>query len=768
MNNSRIIDEPAEVSIIEILHKEALGLYHNRQLAAAEDKFKEILEHDVFHAVTWLNLGTLYHTTERYSEALEALINVLEIEPSAVMAYYTLGLVLEKMGEIPKAIEAYQKAISLDNQSIDAYNKLGNIFWDRGELKEAELIYRKAIAGKPEHFGSYLNLGNVLLEQEQIDEAIATYEQALELKPRYPDILYNLGVAFEAKNDHAEAALNYGYAFYRQGKYTEAIEQYEKFSESKIGDVFFYDALAECYKSLNQYEKAIEIYNKGLSIYPESAFIYVNLIETLQHYGKIKEAIEFASKASLLQPNSLTLKIQEQSLLPIIYREEEEIQFYRERFIKSLQTLIQETSLDTPEARKNALEAVGYQTNFYLQYQGKNDLELQKQYGQFLHQVMAANYPEWTQPLSIPAIGSNEKIRIGYISNYMRHHTVGKLMLGWLRNSNNQDFETYCYYTNRDIDHQTQQFRLYSNYFHHIPEDFEGVCKQIISDKLHILVFLDIGMYPQVSQIAGLRLAPIQCLTWGHPITSGIPTVDYYLSCELMEPENAQQHYCEKLICLPNIGISYAKPVIPKPRKPRSEFRLRDDAVVYLSCQSLFKYLPQYDYIFAAIAQKVPQAQLIFISHSSDRITDIFSQRLQNAFAKFGLDSESYCVISPRLGWDDYSNLNQLSDIYLDTLSWSGGNTTLEAIACDLPVVTCPGEFMRGRHSSGILQMLGVTDTIGATEAEYIDIAVKLGLNKEWRNSIIERMKERHSYLYDDKICVETLEDFYRDIVGKG
>ena len=767
MNYYKVANESLEINIIEKLHKEALGLYHSRQLAAAEDKFKEILEYDVFHAATWLNLGTLYYTTERYSEALEVLVNALEIEPSSVIAYYTLGLVLEKLGAIPKAIEAYQKAIELDNQSIDAYNKLGNIFWNRGDLQEAELIYRKAIAAKPEHFGSYLNLGNVLLEQEQIDEAIAAYEQALELKPRYPDILHNLGVAFEAKNDHAEAALNYGYAFYRQGKYQEAIKQYQKFLESKTGDVFFYDALAECYKSLNDYEKAIEIYHEGLKIYPQSTFIYFNLIETLQHYGKIKEAIALAQQASQLQPNSLTLKIEEQSLLPIIYEREEEIEFYRQRFIKSLQILVQNAPLDTPQARKTALEAVGSQTNFYLQYQGKNDVELQKQYGQFLHQVMAANYPEWNQPLSIPAIGSNEKIRIGYVSHYMRYHTVGKLMLGWLRNSNNQDFETYCYYTNRDIDHQTQQFRLYSNYFRHIPEDFEGICKQIISDKLHVLVFLDIGMYPQVSQIAGLRLAPIQCLAWGHPITSGIPTVDYYLSCELMEPENAQQHYCEKLICLPNIGISYAKPVIPEPQKVRSEFGLKDDAVVYLSCQSLFKYLPQYDYIFAAIAQKVPQAQFVFISHSSRYITDIFSHRLQTAFAKLGLDSESYCVISPRLGWDDYSNLNQISDVYLDTFAWSGGNTTLEAIACNLPVVTCPGEFMRGRHSSGILQMLGVTDTIATTEAEYIDIAVKLGLKKEWRNSIIERMKQRHPHFYDDKICMEALEDFYRRIVGK-
>ncbi|MEM9922279.1 MAG: tetratricopeptide repeat protein [Cyanobacteria bacterium P01_D01_bin.50] len=765
MHYQELIEKVSDMEVIEKLHKQALILYHNRQLLDAEIKFKQVLELDANHASAWLNIGSLYYTNERYSQALEAIFKSLEIDYSKAVAHYSLGLVLEKLNVIYKAILAYKKAIDLDSQLIDAYNQLGNIFYEAGDLEQAESTYRKAIAAKPKHFGSYLNLGNILIEKEQIDEAITTYEQALQLKPRDPDILYNLGVAFEAKNDDAEAALNYGYSFYRQGKYQEAIEQYQKFLESKTGDIYFYDAFAKCYKSLNECEESLKVYEQGLKVHSHSAFLYFNLIETLQYCGKIKDAIALAKKVSHLQENDFTLKVEEQSLLPIVYETEEEIAFYRKRFISNLQALVKNTPLDIDEARNSALKAVGCQTNFYLQYQGKNDVELQKQYGQFLHEVMAANYPQWVKPLSIESVNSNEKIRIGYVSNCMQGHTVGKLMLGWLRNRNSKDFETYCYYIDRKVDNLTQQFRLYSNYFHHIPEDFEGLCKQIFDDKPHILVFLDIGMHPQMSQTAALRLAPVQCTTWGHPITSGIPTMDYFISSELMEPENFQEHYSEKVICLPNIGISYAKPIISEPKKSRSEFGLKDESIVYLSCQSLFKYLPQYDYIFAEIAQKVPQAQFAFISHNSSYITEIFRKRLQNAFAKLNLNSEDYCVICPRMKSHDYFNLNQVSDIFLDTLSWSGGNTTLEAIGCNLPVVTCPGEFMRARHSYAILQMLDVTETIAQTEAEYIDIAVKLGQDRNWRNSLVKRIVERHSYLYDDKTCVEALEDFYRSVI---
>jgi predicted O-linked N-acetylglucosamine transferase (SPINDLY family) len=268
-------------------------------------------------------------------------------------------------------------------------------------------------------------------------------------------------------------------------------------------------------------------------------------------------------------------------------------------------------------------------------------------------------------------------------------------------------------------------------------------------------------MNAQTVKMAGLRLAPVQCTAWGHPVTSGIPTIDYFLSSELMEPKNAQEHYSERLIRLPNIGVAYPKPEdIPTIKKSRADFGLPDEAVIYLCCQAPFKYLPQHDYIFAEIARRLPQARFVFLRGR------LLSKRLERAFAEVGLKSQDYCLFLNIPKRIDYLTINLISDIFLDTLSWSGGNTSLEAIACNLPIVTCPGEFMRGRHAYAFLKMLGVTDTIAQNEAEYIDIAVKLGLDPTWRCHIAERMKARQDYLYDDKACVEALEAFYQQVVS--
>ena len=121
----------------------------------------------------------------------------------------------------------------------------------------------------------------------------------------------------------------------------------------------------------------------------------------------------------------------------------------------------------------------------------------------------------------------------------------------------------------------------------------------------------------------------------------------------------------------------------------------------------------------------------------------------------------------PRLNQEQYFALNLVSDIFLDTLSWSGGNTTLEAIACNLPIVTCPGEFMRGRHAYGILRMLEVTETIAYTEEEYIQIAVRLAKDDEWRQLIRDKIADSHHKLYENTQCVEQLEVFYSEAIRR-
>ena len=758
--------EEKKKKVDEIFHQ-ALDLSF-QNLDRAKEKYREVLLWDEKRAKAWHNLGMIYYNQEQYLEAFFNLSKAVELEPTKALYHYSIGLNLEKLNETEQAITAYKNSIQNDAGFLGAYINLGNILYNADEFKEAESIYQQAIKINPEHFGSHLNLGNIYLKRQQFEQAIQFYKQALELKPNQSDVLSSLGTAFSLKDDPVKAHLYFGGSFYAQGKYKEAIKEYQEFLKTEKGDEELYCILSECYKKAGSSDKSLEIIREGIKLYPQLPNLHRWLISFLQEFGFTQESIAVADEASSLFPDDLSLKIAGQLMLPILYQSEAEIDYYRERFSQGLNDLAQQVSLD-PEAKINALVSVGWRTNFYLAYQCRNDVELQKQYGELVHKIMAANYPQWTQTRPIPPLSQGKKIRVGYVSAHIRNHNGANWALGWIKNFNKQDFEIYCYHTGKEKDFYTEKFRFYSDEFYHIPDNLEETCRQIIANNLHILVFTDIGMYPQTNQMAGLRLAPIQCTAWGHPVTSGSPTVDYYLSSELMEAEDAQEHYSEQLVRLPNIGLYYDKPVADQLEKTRSDYNLREDAIAYLSPQSTFKYLPQYDYIYAEIAKRVPHAQFAFISSPvSDRITEQFRKRLQAAFANVGLDSEEYCVIVPRQDRVGYSNLNSVSDIFLDTLNWSGGNTTLQAIAySNLPVVTHPGKYMRGRHSYAFLKLLGVTETIAKSEEEYIEIAVHLGLNLGWREQIRQKMLQNHSSLYEDLTCVTALEDFFKRVVSE-
>ena len=560
-------------------------------------------------------------------------------------------------------------------------------------------------------------------------------------------------------DSQALALREFGNQLYHQGRYEAAIQHYQRFLVSQTGDIELYCSLSECLRNLNRIEDAIAILEQGISHYPTAGQLHFQLIKICQQNGHTQQAISSAERASEILPNEYVFQLLKHLTLPIVYDTSDEIQFYKERFVGELDKLIQETSLKTPESQINAFLGLRSFTNFYLAYQAHNVVESQSKYANLVHQVMTANYPQWVQPRSMPQLLENGKIRVGYISSYLHSYSGTLWLTGWLRYCNHKQFEIYCYYTGNDSDPITEQFRQYSTEFRHIPHNLEAVCQQIIDDKLHILVFPEIGMDAPTIQIAALRLAPIQCTAWGHPVTSGLPTIDYFISSELMEPENAQSHYSETLIKLPNIGVSYPKPIVGELTQSRSDFNLREDAVIYLCCQAPFKYLPQYDFILAEIALRIPQAQFIFPRG------ELLRERLKRAFAAVNLDSENYCLFRSISTRQDYLAINFLSDVFLDTFTWSGGNTSLEAIACNLPIVTCPGEFMRGLHADSFLKMLGVTDTIAKNEVEYIEIAVKLGIDSEWRRDIAERISHRQGNLFDDRVCVTALEAFYQQVV---
>jgi len=361
-----------------------------------------------------------------------------------------------------------------------------------------------------------------------------------------------------------------------------------------------------------------------------------------------------------------------------------------------------------------------------------------------------------------------EPIRVGFVSRFFYNHSNWKIPIkGWIENIDRSRFSLFGYYTGIVNDEYTDSARQSFTRFVERNPTLADLCKAIRDDNLHILIYPEIGMDHMTLKLASLRLAPIQCTSWGHPETSGLPTIDYFLSSDLMEPPSAEAHYTEKLIRLPNLSVYYEPLGIDAAPVERQYFRLRSDSVLYFCAQSLYKYLPRYDEVFPRIALNVQNCQFAFISDSKS--TDInrqFLERMRKVFSRHGLSHEKYICMLPVLDSKHYNAINKLSDIFLDSIGWSGCNSIMEAITYDLPIVTMPGAVMRSRHGFAILHMMGVTNTTAMSLDDYISLAARLGNDRKFRKEISENIHNNKHRVYRDSTCTSGLESFIEEAIA--
>jgi protein O-GlcNAc transferase len=609
------------------------------------------------------------------------------------------------LGDLTKAGELCRAAWVVAPNHAGAIHVLGLIAQRYGRHDEAIELLRRSIALDANSALAHNNLGVVLCQIGKFRDGIASYQQALTLNP-----------------DYAVAHSNLGAAYTNDGKPDEAVAQCQRALQLKPDYAEAHHNLASGYYSVGESDKAVAHFERALAINP--------------NYAEARIALCMAE-------------------LPIVFTDEAEIGARRTAYERRLSGCID----DTWRNRLDLVDAIGSAQPFQLAYQGHNDRDLQSVYGSFICRIMAERYPS-TEVAARPAPG--ELVRVGFVSGYFRQHSNWKIPLkGWISQLDRRRYKVFGYHTGIIQDGQTELAARMCDRFVQGPLSIDGWRKTILADAPHVLIYPEVGMNSVAAKLAAQRLAPVQCNSWGHPETSGFPTLDYYLSSELMEPEDGAAHYTEELVRLPNLSIYYEPTVDIFNPTSRQALGLRTSGSVFWCGQSLFKYLPQFDHIFPQIAQKVADCQFVFIHFPpGDHIKTLFSRRLDLAFRAYGMNFEEYCVFQPQLDPGSFAALLEQCDIVLDSLGWSGCNSTLESLQFDLPIVTMPGRLMRGRHTTSILAMMDVRATIASNLDEYVYIAVRLANEPAWRASIKNDIARNKHRLYRDRNCISALENF--------
>lgn len=410
-----------------------------------------------------------------------------------------------------------------------------------------------------------------------------------------------------------------------------------------------------------------------------------------------------ATRSALPDAEHLRSRLAEQLALSPVPKNTAAIDAERERFRAVIDQLFPDLSPAKLGAGHVPLDALEW-TNFYLAYHGRDDHALQARYGDWLTTAAAAITPEFAAP---PPRSVRRRPRVGIISAFLHYCTIGSYFGAWIGALREAGFEVIMIALGPHHDEFTARLEATANRALRPNGDLRAIATSVRGTKCDLLIYPEIGMDPRVQVLAALRLAPMQAMAWGHPVTSGLPTIDAYFSCAAMEPIDAMGHYRERLLPLPSIGTRYLHPGAPPPQ-PRSELGLPNDRKLVLVPQSAFKLHPDNDTVLATLLDAAPDADLVLFAGDAPGAT----QRLRARFTVAGIDAKRLHWL-PLAGRKRYLEINHACDIMLDTLHWSGGNTSIDALAVGLPVVTAAGRFMRGRQTTAMLTLIGLEELCG-------------------------------------------------------
>ncbi len=725
---------------------EALAAHARGEAEAAAALYARVLEREPDEPTALHNLGILRAAEGRAEEALGLIRRAIEAAPGTPEAHHNLAALLARFGRGDEARAAYERALAVKPDYAEALAGLGDLAAAGGEEDAAEALYLRALAADPQSTAALTNLGVLLMARGRRREAGERFAVALGLQPQSAEAHYNVANALKAIGRFEDA----------EGFFRTAIELNPRYADAwtNLGNVL---------RERNDLDGALLCHRQVETLRPNAAAVKLNLGHILRDRGDAAAARAMFAEAQGLDPSDPSAALARcMAELPLMYADEAEIAACRARYAAALETLIAQYDADPrPEAWARA---IGASQPFYLAYQGQDDRALQQRYGAFVCRVMADRYgpADLTPP---PVAG--ERIRVGIVSGFFSAHSNWKIPIrGWVERLDRDRFEVIGFHTAAKQDASTADARRLCDRFVQGPLSVDAWRAAILSERPHMLIYPEVGMDPIAVRLAAQRLTRLQCASWGHPDTTGFPTLDAYLSSTRMEPQDGDAHYSERLVRLPGLGVWYEPGEAEVKPLDRATLGYREGAVVYWCAQSLPKYLPRFDGLYPRIAEAVGDCQFVFIGLPQASEADAqFKRRIADAFAARGLSAERHCVFLPRLTKGQFLGAIANADVVLDSLEWSGCNSTLESLGARLPVVTHRGRFMRGRHTSAILEMMGVTETIAEDVDEYVALASRLGTDADWREAMSRAVAANKAKLYRDQSTIDALERFIEEAV---
>ena len=745
---------------IELLLQQAVNLHQQGSLQEAEENYEKVAaaipnNPDVEHY-----LGVVRYQLGKWEEAEQGLDRSLELSPDNPDAWNNLGIVAMQRGNEQKAISAFSRARDYLPDAPDIHSNLGNAYRDAGQLQEAEFQCRKALELDPDFAAAWNNLGIVLRQQEDFEQSEYSLHRALQLLPDYAEALNNLGIVLREQNKlqesenyllqalqiapaYAEGLNSLGTVLWEQGRWIEAKENYEKALNLDPAYTEAYLNLGILLWKTEEYEQAEQTLNSALKLDPVSARAFWILGLVYKETKGLHRAEQCFLRAVELDPG-FGEAFNDLAGICLNRRDFASARMYYKKAI--------EANPENRTAYSNYLYSLHYDPDL-------SNWDILRE-----HTGWEERFAISKQYVFHPLDQSPDKVlRVGFVSSDFGRHPVGFFLRFFFEHFDSNFLLPVCYSGVKEPDELTAWFRSRCRLWRDITEwTDKEIAQQINEDGIDILVDLSghTGGGKQMGAFT-MKPAPVQVSWLGYWDTTGLSSMDYYISDELTTPGELDQFFTEKVIRLARTRFCYTPPEYSPLISPAPA--VKQGGITLGSFNNLIKVTPETISLWAEILRSVPDSGLILKWKTlRDRQE---CERIGQEFEKQGVNRERI-----ELRPDSYHRemLQEYADvdIALDPFPFTGALTTCEALWMGVPVVSMTGNRTVSRQSYSILCNLGLQDLVAGDKQEYIRIVQGLSQNLDYLSRLRSTMRERmrSSPVMDYANVTRELEEVFRSV----
>jgi len=729
------------------------------QLDLAMRTCQQVVSFEPRNAAALHLLGVTLHLQGKQQEAIDKLKLAVGIEPSSASFLITLGGNLAIAGDIAEATRCFRNAVSAAPTSAEAHHNLGLALKHQSMFPEAETCFRAAVQLAPGYIDAIANLGYTLVSQNKPVEAKAAFAHALTLSPTHALSLTHLARICVAEGDRAgaetllqaldpnasEAALlhlatTYAYLADNRLAVSALRHMVSKFPKSAEAHAVLAIGL------MNNFEiaDAIASAETAISLNQECAGAWHALGLAHAYAGRVTEAKAALTKTLALRP-LLGPRVLRDLMLPCIMGTREEVAASRVQFEENLDALMAQGLTSA-----SPFTEIGF-TYFYLAFHGQNDIHLQKKIASFYEQVSPTLLYEAPHCREAVAARATRKKRLGFYSKFISTHSVSFSFSKILEAiEKTGQFDIYLI-SDSPVDSETvrDMYPTLAGRAVQVPRDLPAAIAKIAPLELDILVYLDIGMDPLSFLLAFARLAPIQCVMGGHPVTTGIRNIDYFLSGQWIEPNDAQHHYTEQLVLLQHGGFMCQRMTMPDTIKTRAQLGMPAQRRIYLCPMTLQKIHPDFDDALEKIlALDRDGAVVFFESPQSPAWTPLLSARFDRTIQPA---LRNRIVFMPWIvNQQDLIRIIEASDVVLDPFHFGIGTTGIHIFSAGTPIVTRPSRFLRGRVGFFYCRLLETMQCVTTTVDEYVERAVQIATDPILRDGLRQTILKNNHRLFEN------------------